>query len=80
MRQYASCVRPATYDQVLKTVARNVRNARSNLAISQEEAAHRAGMASRQWQRVEAGLGVTLKTLTAVAAALRSELSELVRR
>jgi hypothetical protein len=37
-------------------------------------------MASRQWQRVEAGLGVTLKTLTAVAAALRAELSDLVQR
>jgi DNA-binding Xre family transcriptional regulator len=79
-RQYASCVRPATYDQVLKAVARNVRTARSRLAISQEEAADRAGMAPRQWQRVEAGLGVTLKTLTAVAAALRAELSELVQR
>jgi len=73
-------VRPATYEQVLKAVARNVRSARARLAISQEEAAYRAGIASRQWQRVEAGLGVTLKTLTAVAAALRAELSELVRR
>ena len=78
--RYARLVRPATYDQVLRTVARRVRAARLKLGFSQEEAAHRAGIPSRQWQRVEAARPLTLRTLVAVAAALESEVSDLLDR
>lgn len=73
-------MRPANYDQVLRAVARNVRSARLNLNISQEEAAYRAGIAARQWQRVEAGEAMTLRTLVAVASALGAEVSDLTSR
>lgn len=77
---YARAVRPARYDQVLRAVSRRVRSARLDLGLSQEEAAHRAGIATRQWQRVEAGEAITLRTLIAAAAALDADLSDLLRR
>jgi len=73
-------VRPAKYDQVLRTIARNVRAARARLGLSQEEAADRADIASRQWQRVEAGDAITLRTLAAVAAALEVDVADLLAR
>ena len=73
-------MRSATYEQVLRAVARNVRSARLRLDISQEEAAHRAGIAVRQWQRVEAGDAITLRTLVSVAIALNADVSDLIRR
>ena len=73
-------MRPANYDQVLRAVARNVRSARLRLNISQEEDAYRAGIAARQWQRVEAGEAMTLRTLAAVAPALGAEISDLTNR
>jgi transcriptional regulator with XRE-family HTH domain len=50
------------------------------LDISQEEAADRAGMAARQWQRVEAGTAITLRTLVSVAVALGVEVADLLQR
>lgn len=41
--------------------------ARDRLGISQEEATHRAGTLTRQWQLVEAGNPVPLRTLVAAA-------------
>ncbi len=73
-------VRPSSYDQVLRAIARNVRAARLRLGLSQEEAADRAGMAARQWQRVEAGEPMTLRTLVLVSAALEVEIPDVVRR
>lgn len=78
---YARAVRPASYDQLLRSLAANVRTVRLRLNISQEEAADRAGMAVRQWQRVESGRdAITLRTVVAVASALGVEVSELLRR
>ena len=73
-------MRPPSYEQVLRRLANGVRAARRDLGLSQEEAAHRAGIAVWQWQRVESGRGITLKTLVAVAAALEVELEKIVRR
>jgi transcriptional regulator with XRE-family HTH domain len=73
-------VRPATYDQLLRTLAANVRNYRIQLKISQEEAAERAEMAVRQWQRVESGCAITLRTLVAVASALGVQVADLLKR
>lgn len=73
-------MRPVTVPQVLKAIARNTRAIRSSLEISQEEAAHRAGVVPRLWQRVENADPITIKTLVAVAAALGVEPADLLRR
>lgn len=65
---------------VLRAAARNARTARAVAGFSQEEAAHRAGVSVRQWQRVEAGEATTLRTLVSVAAALELDVSELLGR
>lgn len=73
-------MRPATYEQLLRLISRHVRSARNERGLSQEEAAHRAGIPTRQWQRAEAAEPMTLRTLVAIAAALEIEVSELLRR
>ena len=73
-------MRPATVPQVLKAIARNTRTIRTGMKISQEEAAHRAGMVPRLWQRVENGDPITIKTLVAVAGVLGVEPADLLRR
>ena len=73
-------MRPVTVPQVLKAIARNTRAARSVLKISQEEAADRAGMVPRLWQRVESADPITIKTLVAVAGALGVEPADLLKR
>lgn len=73
-------VRPVTVPQVLKAVARNTRAIRSSQRISQEEAAHRADIVPRLWQRVENGDPITIKTLVAVAGALGVEPADLLKR
>jgi transcriptional regulator with XRE-family HTH domain len=50
------------------------------LKISQEEAAHRAGMVPRLGQRVENADPITIKTLVAVAGALGVEPADLLNR
>jgi transcriptional regulator with XRE-family HTH domain len=50
------------------------------MGISQEEAADRARIVPRLWQRVESGDPITLKTLVAVATALGVEPADLLKR
>jgi len=77
---YASFVESPRVQRAKKAVAKNIRRRRGDLAISQEEAAHRIGIATRHYQKLEAGtVNVTLKTLVNVSAALGIPLSELVR-
>jgi transcriptional regulator with XRE-family HTH domain len=73
-------VRPRQIDEVLRAVARNVKAARRDAQISQEEAAHRAGIPVRQWQRVEAAGPSTVTTLVKVSAALDLDLVDLLSR
>jgi transcriptional regulator with XRE-family HTH domain len=73
-------VRPVTVPQVLRAIARNTRTIRSSMKISQEEAAYRAGIVPRLWQRVENADPITIKTLVAVARTLGVEPAELLRR
>jgi transcriptional regulator with XRE-family HTH domain len=65
---------------VLKAIARNTRTIRSSMKISQEEAAYRAGMVPRLWQRVENADPITIKTLVAVAGTLGVEPADLLKR
>jgi transcriptional regulator with XRE-family HTH domain len=73
-------VRSVSVPQVLKAIAQNTRTIRTSLGISQEEAAHRAGIVPRLWQRVENADPITIKTLVAVAAALGVEPADLLKR
>jgi DNA-binding XRE family transcriptional regulator len=66
--------------QIFRGVARKVRGRHREVGWSQEEAAHRAGMPTRGWQRVETGRGVSLRTLASVAAVLGIEFGDLFRR
>lgn len=73
-------MKTASYATILRSLSRNVKEARVRLGISQEEAAHRAGMLTRQWQRIEAGNPVTLRTLVSAAAVLGVEPADLIKR
>ena len=73
-------MRPVTVPQVLRAIARNTRTIRSALKISQEEAADRAGIVPRLWQRVENADPITIKTLVAIAGALGVEPADLLQR
>jgi transcriptional regulator with XRE-family HTH domain len=73
-------VRPRSLSEVLRAAARGVKSARRELGISQEEAAHRAGIPVRQWQRIEPGEPGTIRTLVTVASALGVDVAELLRR
>lgn len=63
--------------------ARNVRALRKAKKLSQEEAAERAGMNARAWQKVELGeagkQGPTLRTIVKVARGLGVEPHELLK-
>lgn len=60
-------------------LAVNVRALRTKTGMSAREAAERAEIPLRQWQRVEAGdVNATLKTLARVAYALRVDPAVLV--
>jgi transcriptional regulator with XRE-family HTH domain len=65
----------------LETVASNVRRLREALDLTQEQAAGRAGVGLRSWQRLEAGeTNATLDLLVEVADALGADPAELFAR
>ena len=75
---YAPLVESPRVQRAKKSLARNIRRRRVELAISQEEAAHRIGVATRHYQKLEAGtVNVTLKTLVNVSIGLGISLAEL---
>ena len=59
-------------EELRRRLAANVRALRAKAEVSAREAAQRAEIPLRQWQRVEAGeVNATLKTLARIAYALR---------
>lgn len=61
-----------------RMLARNTHRLRSAIGMTQLEASERAGLDSRQWQRVEhEASNATLNTLARVAAALDTSIAEL---
>jgi len=69
--QYAICLR----------IARRVRDLRLSHQMTQEAVAHRAGLALRHFQKVEAGeVNLTIATLVKLAIALDVDTSALLRR
>ncbi len=66
---------------VLRDVGRLVQQARVRADLTQEEAASRAGIDYKRWQRLEKGeVNPTLRTLVRVAAALGLPFWDLVKK
>jgi transcriptional regulator with XRE-family HTH domain len=63
-------VRKATERPVLREIGARIRAARQAAGLSQEDAAHRAGIGAKRWQQIEYGnVNLTARTLVRVAAA-----------
>jgi transcriptional regulator with XRE-family HTH domain len=60
-------------------LAANVRRLREGARLTVEEVAHRAGLHSRHWQKVEAGeVNVTIGSLVRIGGALNVEAARLL--
>jgi transcriptional regulator with XRE-family HTH domain len=67
-------VRKATERRVLAEIGSRIRAARRAAGLSQEDAAHRAGIGAKRWQQLEYGhVNVTVPTLVRVATACRTD-------
>lgn len=67
--------------ELLKEIGRLVRDARTRANLTQEEAAHAAGLDWRRWQRLEAGtVNATVRTLGRVASAVGMTFFDLLGR
>jgi len=63
-----------------KRIAVNIKRRRLQLSLTQEEAAHHIGLATRHYQKLEAGeVNITLRTIIRVAQALKMEPAALFR-
>jgi transcriptional regulator with XRE-family HTH domain len=66
-------------DTLLQRLQRNICYLRSELNLTIQEAAERAGMHWRHWQKIEAGKNnTTLETLTKIANCLGADPQELL--
>jgi transcriptional regulator with XRE-family HTH domain len=64
----------------LRRLARRLRALRRERGLTQEEAAHRAGVDAKHFQEIEAGrINVTMATLLGIAGAFGMSLSELLQ-
>jgi transcriptional regulator with XRE-family HTH domain len=69
----------ATERPVLDEIGARIRAARQAAGLSQEDAAHRAGIGAKRWQQLEYGnVNVTVRTLVRVAAACKTDFWTLV--
>lgn len=63
----------------LARIGANLRTARLTVGFTQEQAAHRAGMDYKRWQRLEAGeVNATVRTLIRAALAVEVDLPRLL--
>jgi DNA-binding XRE family transcriptional regulator len=67
-----------SYEQVIQSIASNIKNRRNELGYTQEEMAQKFDFNYRYYQKIEAGEhGYALRTLYDVAAALELEITDL---
>ena len=72
-------MRKATERPILKEIGARIRAARQAAGLSQEDAAHRAGIGAKRWQQLEYGhVNVTVRTLVRVATACRTDFWKLL--
>ncbi|KAA0240720.1 XRE family transcriptional regulator [bacterium] len=70
---------PPAEHAVLVELGARIRGARNAVGLTQEEAAHAAGMDWRRWQRIERGsANLTIRTLVRIAEALKTSFWELI--
>jgi transcriptional regulator with XRE-family HTH domain len=73
--------RQATERRVLVEIGARIRSAREGAGLSQEDAAHRAGIGAKRWQQLEYGnVNVTVRTLWRVATACRTDFWSLLSK
>lgn len=71
---------PSSLIALLREIGGRVRAARESRGLTQEEAAHAAGIDYKRWQRLEQGtVNPTVKTLERAAQALGSSFWDLIR-
>ena len=69
---------PKAVRRAMITLGENMQRRRKRLHLTQMDAAHRANMAWRHWQKCEAATcNACISTLVGIAAALETTLSEL---
>jgi transcriptional regulator with XRE-family HTH domain len=67
-------------EAILPRIGANIRRAREARGLTQEEAAERAQIDYKRWQRIESGtVNCTVRTLARVAEALSLSFWDLVR-
>jgi DNA-binding XRE family transcriptional regulator len=68
-------------EAALRKLARNIRERRISLKMTQEDVAWEADLSVRQYQALEAGRGnPTFKTLFSIAAVLKTTVAELLEK
>jgi transcriptional regulator with XRE-family HTH domain len=69
----------AGFERALRRLARNLKERRTALGLTQEDVADAAGVALRHYQKLESGeVNVTLRTLVRVTEALNTRVNELL--
>jgi DNA-binding XRE family transcriptional regulator len=69
---------PKAVERVRLVLGRNIRQKRNALGLTQADAAERAGIYWRHWQKIEAGqVNATIATLVSVAVALETTIPAL---
>jgi transcriptional regulator with XRE-family HTH domain len=68
-------------DALLREIGLRMRSSREAAGLTQEEAAHRAGLDARRWQRIEQGVvNLTVRTLARISSALEVSFWDLLRK
>jgi transcriptional regulator with XRE-family HTH domain len=72
-------VRRKVVEDIQRELGHRIRAARVTAGLTQEAAAHAAGIDAKRWQRLEAGaVNATVRTLARVAEALGTDFWKLV--
>lgn len=68
-------MRQGAEKRVLKEIGARIRTAREAAGLSQEDAAHRAGIDYKRWQRLEGGrVNATVRTLMRASGAVKTDI------
>lgn len=74
-------IRRQVFERIVREVGRRIRDARLAAGLSQEEAAHRAGVGYKRWQDIERGrAGPTLRSLWRISNALGISIWDLMSK
>ena len=78
---YCYWVATSPFEKAKTKLAQAMRRRRAQLKLTQEDAAHAVDMATRHYQKLEAGeLNITLRTLTRLVVTLGLDVSEIYKK